>query len=439
MTLVVARKFDEHIALVGDTQVSNAANGRFGLLEGNVKCVVMAPVLAIAFAGDIQGAAAVLEQGTKKWMRGTREQMIADVLSHHITSKGATEFILAFLAPSEIVLIKNCTANRNVQTAWIGENAGFEAYQRAYHATNPLLSNSSFLFRYSFTPHGFPNGEIGRMLKAMDEVTVDQTLPTIGGLAIVVNSTSAGFCYAEHVSIGGPFRGKAGQDTIEVVPKGAPRGQCTVFASFGLSADGAVQLPLTYFAEAHLLLVHPIRPGMVPRRIRAHSFDEALHRLQEKAQYYCRTRLPHQYNLFKQAPNLAKDARNPDIKTKTIPHLEWRAGARTPLSIENFRVISIQFSNLTEQHAQILRQEPLDFINLEGNERYTLRDLYFRVVFEYEWIPSTLSHPDSKEVVVIVPCEGPSKNRFMGIARSERGGPIGLTKLIISADIRALA
>jgi hypothetical protein len=70
------------------------------------------------------------------------------------------------------------------------------------------------------------------MLDAMDEVTADTSLPTIGGLAIAAIGSGGMFRYAEHISMGGPTHEYMDSEVREVL-----QAQCRFAWNLTFSTD----------------------------------------------------------------------------------------------------------------------------------------------------------------------------------------------------------
>lgn len=439
MSLVVAQAHDTSIVLVSDTQVSSPTSQKLGIFEGAIKCVVLDSHCAIAFAGEIlvaRGAFEALE--TLEEVKRNRDGIINEMLKQHLESKGVADFLLAFMSPPELVSVKEGEVRRNCRSAWIGEKAGFEAFQTALHS--PInMPASTIHSRLFFDTSDLPQGLVTKMLDAMDAVSADTSLPTIGGLAIAAIGSGGIFRYAEHIALGARFHGRLENGTSEILSRGATTGQCTVFASFVIDAEGYLY-PITYFVEANLLLVHPTRISMTPRAIRAHSFDEALHILQEKAHLYSGTSLPRQDNYIREISKMANlnipGVGEHNFPPWTLTQNQWRPGGhRTPVAIRVLE-INIQFDNtpLSNEEVRLVKYQKFFLVHSDGHERYSPKDMYQRLVFEYPWLP-VMTYGQTLRVTVL----GPSDESGRQLVKADVGGRLlGLKMLAITASVHAL-
>lgn len=440
MSLVVAQKHGSSIVLVSDTQVSSPSNKKLGIFKGVIKCVVLTHSCTVAYAGEIEVAKVAFEslEASEKTRRD-RDSVVDEILKQHVASNLNTDFLLAFMSPTELVCIKNGEARRNCLSAWIGEQAGFEIFQSALNSPLSVPTGVAHV-RFVNDASDLPSGLVSRMLEAMNVVASDASLPTVGGLAVAVIGSGGMFRYAEQIVLDAPFRGDIESGEFEIVLQGASAGQCTVFASFVLGKRGSL-FPITYFVEANLLLLHPTRVGVAPIRIRAHSFDEALHVLQEKMQLYCGTGLPRQDNYLKAAAqafnwnNEARGGQN-DIQLNLTTD-QWRPGGRRiPIEIKVVGGdIKFDDTRLNIEEERLVKNGHFQLVHSDGSRRYTMGDMYRRLVFEYRWLP-VMRYDQKLQVTVFGPCDSLGKQ----LVKADVGGRLfELKQLLITADIHAVA
>lgn len=439
MSLVVAQKHGNSIVIVSDTQVSSPSNKKLGIFEGVIKCVVLSHSCTIAFAGEIETARVTYEsvEALDK-AQLIRDCIIGEMLKQHVASDSNTDFLLAFMSSAELVCIKNGEVRRNCLSAWIGEPTGFEMFQNALNSTLSSPAGNVQVRLLDDNPD-LPNGLVSRMLDAMNMVASNVSLPTVGGLAIAAIGSGGLFRYAEQIILDAPVRGDIHSGEFEVLLQGASTGQCTVFMSFVLGKRGSL-FPITYFVEANLLLLHPTRMGVAPLKIRAHSFDEALHILQEKMQLYNGTELPRQDNFLKaisQTINVYKEecGRQLDFRLDLVGD-QWRPGGRRiPIEIKVIGAsIIFDDTRLSVEEEKLVKNGHFLLVHSDGDRRYTIGDMYQRLVFEYPWLP-TMSYDQRCQVTVFGPCDLLGKQ----LVKADLGGHIfELKKLSITANIHSL-
>lgn len=439
MSLVVAQKHGTSIALVSDTQVSSPSNKKLDIFQGVVKCIVLNYWCTIAFAGEIEIAKIALESIERmEREKRSRNNVIDEILRQHIASNCSADFLLAFMSPTELVCVKNGELQRDCPSAWIGEKAGFEVFQSALNSSLTIPKSNAYS-RLVYDASDLPSGLVDRMIEAMNVAAADASLPTIGGLPIAAIGAGGMFRYVEHIVLNVPFFGDIDSGEIEILPHAAATGQCTIFSSFVLGKRGSL-FPITYFLEANLLLLHPTRMGVAPFGIRAHSFDEALHILQEAKQLYCGTSLPRQDNYLRTmsqafSSEKARKSIQQDPRLKLTSD-QWRPGGRRiPVEI---RVVGgdIKFEDirLSIEEEKLVKNGDFLLVHSDGNRRYSTGDMFRRLVFEYQWLPA-MSYDQRLQVTVLGPCDSFGRQ----LVKADVGGRLfELKRLMITANIHAL-
>lgn len=123
MTVVVARKFGERVLIVADTMLSgeqlatraDRRDGRFDYqdsIPGQLKVIVLAPFISIAYAGTYAEAWAAIKEFDERRDRVGIEAALdflrEKTMPHNGAAEGSVEFIVAFHAPeANLVKISN--------------------------------------------------------------------------------------------------------------------------------------------------------------------------------------------------------------------------------------------------------------------------------------------------------------------------------------------
>ena len=149
LTLVVARVFNEKIVIFADTKVSDPSNSKRSPLQGVLKIVILNPHLAIAYAGVIDYAEAAIKN-----LLFIEPMPIGHVLSvleeASETANKQVDFIVASLQGGPALYkISDGRTSGKLPSAWLGNHAAFEPYQREY-ASAPETTEIPYRMRDAF-------------------------------------------------------------------------------------------------------------------------------------------------------------------------------------------------------------------------------------------------------------------------------------------------
>jgi hypothetical protein len=129
MTLVVAKKKSTVLSLVSDTGIS-LNNEQLGAAGQFPKICILNKTLAVGFSGSPDLAKTVIEAAPKQ-EGATYGAVTNHLLEAHLKYDHGVEFIVAFGPPlSKFALISGGEIIQNRTTEWIGDQAGFEAFQQ---------------------------------------------------------------------------------------------------------------------------------------------------------------------------------------------------------------------------------------------------------------------------------------------------------------------
>jgi hypothetical protein len=131
MTLVVARVTPIGVRVAGDMRITdpNAAGPR-GFLGAALKVILLRPTLCIGYAGNVGLALAAIRRVASEDL--SAEDVESQLLDVHRRSDGNTDFLIASLRPSRLVVVKNGRAKAS-SAAWIGDQRAFAEYQLHYY------------------------------------------------------------------------------------------------------------------------------------------------------------------------------------------------------------------------------------------------------------------------------------------------------------------
>jgi hypothetical protein len=222
MTLVVARRVEGRIHMVGDTKFTSEFSGaRDGqrYFIGGLKIVILHPGAVIAFANNTAVAQQVIERIHSSGIDlFDMAAVINYLLAQHRRSlqmegDAMVEFIAAFALDlnSELVLIKDGNAS-HVDAGYIGDAVAYNSFLQYQH-------------RFSTTNAGQP--PLVGAIHALDAVIRDSDLElqTVDGFTIGLReSADQGFCYVSRVSVEGWATPVRPGPMAPVTFGGAPRG-----------------------------------------------------------------------------------------------------------------------------------------------------------------------------------------------------------------------
>lgn len=208
MTLVVGRLVDGFVRIVADSQISSAISvspmldldaatldcfeTRFRTpFEGALKILAVSPDAAIAYSSrNIDHALNAIRVAFESLGRPLSVVSAGELAKQLVssTANGDHEFIVASRSKFHILKAGRVEADQDV--AWIGDQKGFEEYQRLYHRspTSAQLSEGDAI--------------CVRMSDAISGVISEGKLPSIGGVPITLTANGCegdGFRYLGHV------------------------------------------------------------------------------------------------------------------------------------------------------------------------------------------------------------------------------------------------
>lgn len=121
MTLVVARKFGDRIAVMSDTMISDFSKIKPDAIPGTLKSLVLDLHLTVSYAGIVEIAISAIRRAKCIW---TSSRNLETVLSYllEVTQEDACEFIVTAHTPSpRLHVIKRSNLSVNLDVCWIGD------------------------------------------------------------------------------------------------------------------------------------------------------------------------------------------------------------------------------------------------------------------------------------------------------------------------------
>lgn len=242
MTLVVARKVNNEIIIVGDTKITNDHKPQAAQYIGGLKIVLLAPGLCVAFAGDVAEARDAIEGIYSKNINLFDKNSAIDYfLSRHRESlrKGGdrrTDFIVASICDpvdasgefeKEIFRIANSNVEWGSDVYQIGDGSAFDRYQRILHGEKPIQMHTSFeITRLGNVARPGFDDAVHAAMSAIQGVIIDPECVTVDGYRTGVVSDENGFRYLQTFRFDGnslPINLEDGK-VHPIISGGAPEG-----------------------------------------------------------------------------------------------------------------------------------------------------------------------------------------------------------------------
>ena len=274
LSLVVAEATDAGPRIVSDTRVVFPEGPRSSFKTGTLKTVIITRDVTICFAGDvIAGLNGV--RGFAKELRGGGP--VDDLLLRlqELTSddQRVVEFIVATgKSTSQLTRIRNGGVERSLGSAWIGDQEGFERFQRARHT--PLDHVSAM---ESTLPPA--TRVMARLRRAMQTVIDEPAIDSVGDFCVAVAYKPTGFEYLEStfIHVGRDIRVQPGEDLISKMAQSVEEGGYTVSVVEPLE-PGTAALGLNFPMARLGMLYLPLEfdGGQFISDVSAHDFAKAV-------------------------------------------------------------------------------------------------------------------------------------------------------------------
>jgi len=208
MTLIVARKVQGSVFLIGDTRLTkDKTKEKISITNGVIKTKLMRDHIAVSFAGNEHIANEALRDIAGE---DDLEVIVGILEAHHMSAdeEYTSDFIITALKPApELIVIKDRKIE-NAATAWIGDAEGFDLF-RAYETGNreqaeQIASTASITIeqvsdRSGDTPAGIET--YSKMLRCMKHVIHDEAATYVGGFAIPVIGWNGVFTYMSYADV----------------------------------------------------------------------------------------------------------------------------------------------------------------------------------------------------------------------------------------------
>jgi hypothetical protein len=198
MSLIVARKEGNQIAIVSDTKLTypnhEVKGQKDNPTEGIIKTIILSPDLCISFAGEIDHAENALKEIDNNC---NHNDVIAILYKHHKISNQETEFLVCSGKPSPIIHKIKDNESKEVHSSWLGDKNTFNSFQESMMGTRKAKKNEKTNQTKSKAAIVITEMNLSfevdmqvklfsQMSSAMDEVIEDSNIDSVGGFKVTV-------------------------------------------------------------------------------------------------------------------------------------------------------------------------------------------------------------------------------------------------------------
>lgn len=195
MTLIVARKIEEQIYIVGDTQLTlkyNLKNNPF--FYGCLKQYIVNNNIAVAFAGNKDD----FEEDLSRILKSDNSRDIVNIALH---ANKKYDLIIADLEDEELIFIKDGKLEKQ-DSGFIGDPTAYNFYQKNYHK----FENNSEPGKISLATFLLPEpvsqdtqNTYKLMFQSLKEVCLNNTIQSVGGVIVPLCSHNKCFSYMSYM------------------------------------------------------------------------------------------------------------------------------------------------------------------------------------------------------------------------------------------------
>ena len=200
MSLIIARKIENAIIILGDTKLTYKDEiERKRPLYGTIKIIRQSEKVAIAFAGDNYFAHLAFQKITPN-----SDINVIKLILHksHLDSGQKVDYIIASLNPNNIFEVKNGKIEK-VNQSWIGSVEGFSKFQMYTQKENTITPDLTTMKVKEIPKYlTSKSSEIySKLFDAMLDVVNDESIPEVGGFVIPLVSEGFKFKFPTYVDV----------------------------------------------------------------------------------------------------------------------------------------------------------------------------------------------------------------------------------------------
>ena len=194
MTLVFAQKKGNVTAIVSDTGITKFTK-RLSPERCTPKICILTPDLAVAFAGDPDLA----KRSINSLPANANYKAITDhfLKCHHEADHQVDFLILLSGRTQKILRVRGGNISDPLSSAWIGDKAAFEVFQR-YRNSGPSATVTSVFENPALFSTYDLDDTTSQIVDALHYVIMDSSVESVFGFCVAVNNSNGGFKYIDY-------------------------------------------------------------------------------------------------------------------------------------------------------------------------------------------------------------------------------------------------
>lgn len=229
---------------------------QLGVEQHLPKICILNPTLAVGFSGSPDLATAAIREAPKN--DGVSYGAVTQhFLGAHLQHDQGIEFILALGPPlSKLALISSGTITQNRPSEWIGDQAGFEAFQDFRHNRKPILPFVSEMM--GTNKESEAKQPTFDMIGSMGSVIRRQDVPSVFGHPVGMSNVDGQFEFRSYWSTleeKPSFQIPAGSNPMEVLSQIA-ESQQYAFSCFVSSPSDPIQAVAFHYMRGKITYVY---------------------------------------------------------------------------------------------------------------------------------------------------------------------------------------
>lgn len=190
MSLVVVEATENGPRIVSDTRVTFESS-RPSFKTGTLKAIVVSRTAAICFAGDVVAGLDGVRHFAKRILVGaTLDELLLELQARTANSTRVAEFLVAIAGEKPTISrVRGGTVERNLHSAWIGDQCAFEHFQA--ERLKPVTGFQLEMMKQ------LTSGQraISILGQAMEAVIADPDIPSVNDFCVRIAATNGEFNY----------------------------------------------------------------------------------------------------------------------------------------------------------------------------------------------------------------------------------------------------
>jgi hypothetical protein len=199
MTLVVARRYKNRIAIAADTLLS-AQDMALPISAGALKPCCLPGYLCVSYSGSPELAAKEFFAFEKTFPQGAVYDTAVRFFEQ-ASARTGNDYILAFGSPPTLVTVRDGHRLRSLsKTHWIGSKEAFENFRELEHRQRNRYEHRRAVNAAIFADEmeGSPASDLHGVMR---NIVFDPAIPSVGGFVTVISNRDIGFRYSAYSDV----------------------------------------------------------------------------------------------------------------------------------------------------------------------------------------------------------------------------------------------